>query len=111
MAVTATTLKIPDDLKARLSALAEAEGKSPHAYMLEALEREARRAERRQEYLAAGDAALRDYEKTGIAYAMEDVERMFSGRLPIIITRPFALSWRMADSPMDSTSRRQMLVG
>jgi len=75
MAVTATTLKIPDDLKARLSALAEAEGKSPHAYMLEALEREARRAERRQEYLAAGDAALRDYEKTGIAYAMEDVER------------------------------------
>jgi len=68
-------MKIPDDLKARLVALAEAEGKSPHAYMLEALEREARRAETRREYLAAGDAALRDYEKSGIAYAMEDVER------------------------------------
>lgn len=75
MPVTATTLKIPDDLKARLSALADADGKSLHAYMLEALQREARRAETRQEYLAAGDAALRDYEKSGIAYAMEDVER------------------------------------
>jgi predicted transcriptional regulator len=75
MPITATTLKIPDELKARLAALADAEGKSPHAYMIEALEREARRAERRQKYLAAGDAALREYEKTGIAYAMEDVER------------------------------------
>lgn len=75
MAATATTLKIPDDLKARISALAEAEGKSPHAYMIEALERQAERAERRQKYLAAGDEALREYQRTGIAYAMEDVER------------------------------------
>jgi predicted transcriptional regulator len=71
----ATTLKIPEGLKSRLSALAEAEGKSPHAYMIEALERQAERAERRLAYLAAGDAALREYKETGIAYAMEDVER------------------------------------
>ena len=75
MSTSATTLKIPEDLKVRLSALADAEGKSPHAWMIEALEREARRAERRQEYLAAGDAALVAYEKNGIAYAIEDVER------------------------------------
>ena len=75
MPPTATTLKIPDALKERLNALAEAEGKSPHAYMIEALEQQAQRAERQRAYLAAGDAALRDYEKTGIAYAMEDVER------------------------------------
>lgn len=75
MPTNATTLKIPEALKARLAALAEAEGKSPHAYMLEALEREAERAERQRAYLAAGDAALGEYEKTGIAYAMEDVER------------------------------------
>ena len=75
MAISGTTLKIPEELKARLSTLADAEGMSPHAWMIEALEREARRAERRQEYLAAGDAALQAYEKTGIAYAIEDVER------------------------------------
>ena len=70
-----TTLKIPDDLRARLAEQAEAEGKSPHAYMLEALKEKADRADRRREYLAAGAEALREYERTGIAYAMEDVER------------------------------------
>ncbi len=73
MAAT-TTLKLTEELKARISALAQAEGKTPHAYMVEALERQAERAERRRDYLAAGDAALNEYRKAGIAYAMEDVE-------------------------------------
>ena len=73
--MSATTLKLPEALKTRLIALAQAEGKSPHAYMIEALEEQASRAERRRDYLAAGDAALADHERTGIAYAMEDVER------------------------------------
>lgn len=74
-----TTLKVPDDLRARLAAQAEAEGKSSHAYMLEALREKADRADRRREYLAAGAASLREYERTGIAYAMEDVERYILG--------------------------------
>lgn len=74
-----TTLKVPDDLRARLAEQAEAEGKSPHAYMLEALKEKADRADRRREYLAAGASALREYERTGIAYAMEDVERYILG--------------------------------
>jgi len=73
--MSATTLKLPEALKKRLIGLAQAEGKSPHAYMIEALEEHAARAERRRDYLAAGDAALADYERTGIAYAMEDVEQ------------------------------------
>jgi predicted transcriptional regulator len=74
-----TTLKIPDDLRARLAAQAEAEGKSPHAYMLDALKEKADRADRRREYLSAGAKALHDYEQTGIAYAMEDVETYILG--------------------------------
>jgi len=73
------TLKVPDDLRARLAAQAQAEGKSPHAYMLEALREKADRADLRREYLAAGASALRDYERTGIAYAMEDVEQYILG--------------------------------
>ena len=69
-----TTLKLPDALRARLAAHAEAEGKSPHAYMLEALSEKVERADRRRETLAAGEAALDEYRRTGIAYAMEDVE-------------------------------------
>lgn len=37
------------------------------------------RADRRGEYLAAGAASMREYERTGIAYAMEDVERYIRG--------------------------------
>jgi predicted transcriptional regulator len=74
-----TTLKVPDELRARLAAQAEAEGKSAHAYMLEALKEKADRADRRREYLAAGATALREYERSGIAYAMEDVERYILG--------------------------------
>jgi predicted transcriptional regulator len=74
-----TTLKLPEDLKARLAAQAQAEGKSTHAYMVEALAEKVDRAERRREYLAAGALALEEYERTGIAYAMEDVEDYFIG--------------------------------
>lgn len=74
-----TTLKVPDELRARLAAQAEAEGKSPHAYMLEALKEKADRADRRREYLSTGADALREYERTGIAYAMEDVEQYILG--------------------------------
>lgn len=74
-----TTLKVPDDLRARLAEQAESQGKSMHAYMLEALREKAERAEQRRDYLAAGGNALREYERTGIAYAMEDVERYILG--------------------------------
>jgi predicted transcriptional regulator len=74
-----TTLKLPGDLKARLSALADAEGKTPHAYMVEALQQVAERAERRREYLEEGERRWRDYQRNGIAYAMEDVEPYILG--------------------------------
>ena len=74
-----TTLKIPDDLRARLAAQAEDAGKTPHAYMLDALREKADRVDRRSEYLEAGEAAWREHERTGIAYAMEDVEEYLLG--------------------------------
>ena len=74
-----TTLKLPDELRSRLAAQAQAEGKTPHAYMVEALKEKADRMDRRQEYLAADEATFREYERTGIAYAMEDVEQYILG--------------------------------
>jgi predicted transcriptional regulator len=76
---TPTTLKLPEDLRERLAAQAQAEGKTPHAYMVDALKEKADRTDRRQEYLAADEAAVREYERTGIAYAMEDVEQYILG--------------------------------
>ena len=76
---TPTTLKVPDELRARLAAQAEAEGKSAHAYMLEALKEKADRADRRREYLEAGAVAMDEFQRTGVAYAMEDVEKYILG--------------------------------
>ena len=42
------TLKIPEALKARIADAAGQAGKSPHAFMVEALEAETRRAEMRR---------------------------------------------------------------
>jgi predicted transcriptional regulator len=70
-----TSLKLSEQLKARIASLAEEQGKSPHAYMVDALEQQAERAERRREFLAAGRASAEEFDRTGIGYAFEDVER------------------------------------
>jgi len=74
-----TTLKIPEDLKALLAKQAEAQGKTPHAYMVEALAEKARRVQRESRELAEDNAALAEFERTGIAYAMEDVHEYIIG--------------------------------
>ena len=57
------------------------------------------RTDRLRKYLSAGNAALREYERTGIAYAMEDVEqyilRVAAGNKP---RRPKPVK-RLARSP------------
>ena len=89
MATSPTTLKLPDDLKARIAAQAEAEGMTLHAYLLQAIREKVERADRRKAYLAAGSAAWEEYQRTGIAYAFEDVKEyvlaLAAGKKP---TRP-----------------------
>ena len=43
MGTTATSLKLPAELKERLQEIAERSGQSPHAYMLAALQERVRR--------------------------------------------------------------------
>jgi len=80
------SLRLPDELKALLAAQAEAEGKSLRDYIVEALAEKAARVKRMQEYEAEDQAALQEYERTGIAYSMEDVHEYFiaiaAGRRP-----------------------------
>jgi hypothetical protein len=47
--------------------------------MIETLQEKRDRAERRREYLAAGSIALREHMRTGVAFAVEDVERYIVG--------------------------------
>ena len=72
MAVT-TTLKLPEQLKARIAPLAEATGKSPHAWMIEALEERVVHSEAYAEFMAEALEADREMTETGEGYAAEDV--------------------------------------
>jgi predicted transcriptional regulator len=72
MAIT-TTLKLPQKLKARISRLAKATGRSPHNLMIEALEREVTREERVKAFVQDALAAKADIEAGGAVYRAEDV--------------------------------------
>ena len=69
-----TTLKLPENLKKRIAPLAESAGKTPHAWMVEALEMQAALAERKA-FVASALAAEKDVERSGKVYAFDEVRR------------------------------------
>ncbi len=68
---TTTTVKLPADTKARLTAAAEAAGKTTHAFMVEAIESATDRAELRRSFIAEALAADAEFDRTGEAYEAE----------------------------------------
>ncbi len=70
-----TSLKLPEDLKDRIAALAPRVAHTPHAYMVEAIAEKVTRDEKRQDFLASANESAASFKKTGIAYGLEDVER------------------------------------
>jgi len=68
-----TTLKLPEKLKARIARLAKDTGRSAHALMVEALEREVSREERMKVFVRDALAAKVDIESGGAVYRAEDV--------------------------------------
>ena len=70
---SSTTPKLPPALKKRIAPLARQSGKSPHAWMVEAIEREAARAELRQEFVQDALDAAAAVDAGGPLYAAEDV--------------------------------------
>lgn len=76
-----TSLKLPDELKRRVNALAALANKSPHAFMVDAIEQEAGRGEKYQQFLAEAEISWQEYQKTGIAYAAEDVHAYIRAKL------------------------------
>lgn len=70
---SATTLKLPEKLKARIARIAKETGRSAHSLMIEALEREVAREERMREFVREAlqsDAAV---EAGQNIYRAEDV--------------------------------------
>jgi predicted transcriptional regulator len=68
-----TSLKLPDELKVRVQTLATAQGISTHAFLVEAIERQARAAEVRAKFVADALKAERQMKRTGKGYRLDDV--------------------------------------
>jgi predicted transcriptional regulator len=73
--MTTTTLKLPDALKKRIAPLANAAGKTPRAWMLEALEAQANLAEKRKAFHGEASSRLAEFDRNGMAYRAADVHR------------------------------------
>jgi predicted transcriptional regulator len=78
--IATTTLKLPAPLKARIAPLAEAAGKTPHAWMIDALETQVALAEMRAAFIAEAEAAAAATDAGGPLYAAEDVRAYILGR-------------------------------
>ena len=76
-----TTLKVPDALKRRVAAAAEAADKSPHAFMLDAIERQTRLDEDRRAFVSEAVAARGDALKSAEGYAMSEVHRYLAAKV------------------------------
>ncbi|MEW6647062.1 MAG: ribbon-helix-helix domain-containing protein [Pseudomonadota bacterium] len=73
MSVVSTSIKIPEELKARIQRLAELSRRSPHSVMVEALEREVAREERLYEFVQEALQSDKDVEEGGNVYRADDV--------------------------------------
>jgi predicted transcriptional regulator len=64
-AVSTTTIRIEDELKARVAAVAEREGKTPHAFIVEAIARQVEQAELDHAFHRVADARWAKVLKSG----------------------------------------------
>lgn len=70
-----TTLKLSEDLKARIARLAEETGRSPHGFMIDALERQVLREERWRDFINDAHASDRAIDEGAAVYRAKDVHR------------------------------------
>jgi len=81
-----TTLKLPRTLKARIARMAKKSGRTSHAFMVDALERETKREERMEEFISEALTADRAIDAGGEVYAAADVHawlgRIARGQTP-----------------------------
>ncbi len=76
----AVTLKLPEELKARINSLAAASGKSPHAFMVDALTAQIGREENRGAFVASALEARQQVATYGQVMEAADVHTWLLAR-------------------------------
>ena len=76
-----TSLKLPDSLKERIAKLAMETGKTPHAFMVEAICEQTERIEEDHAFMARAIASKKHFDETGIAYDADEVNAYFRAKI------------------------------
>jgi len=93
--MSATSLKLPDDLKCHIASLAACSGQTPHAFMVDALAREAQRSELRQRFAAEAAESEREALESGRAHSTDTTFDYLAARIVgENARRARARSWR-----------------
>lgn len=79
--MSTTSLKLSDDLKESIQAIAAQDGVSAHAFMLRTMEQEVRRRRQRAEFEAEAEAAAAATDAGAPVYALDEVERYLKDKL------------------------------
>jgi predicted transcriptional regulator len=92
----AVTLKLSPELKDRVASVVKGTDKTAHAFMVEAIEQQTGLAEKRKAFVAEALARRREFERTGKAYAFEDVRKYFvARRAGKRVRKPRLKRWRV----------------
>ena len=75
-----TTIKLPAELKSRIKPLAAQEGKTPHAWMVDALKTQAELAELRRGFIRDALESAAEVDAGGPLFALEDVSAYLRAR-------------------------------
>ena len=90
-----TSLKLSDELKSRVAEAAHARGLSPHAFMVEAIQRVTRQTELRERFVADALKAREETLSSGEGFAAADVHHYLKDRIKAPSTpRPEKTRWR-----------------
>jgi predicted transcriptional regulator len=79
--MSTTTIRIPDELKARLSRIAEQQGISTHGLILDAIAEKADALEQRQSFYAEAEARYAEVIRSGLAVTWEDMNEYLDARM------------------------------
>jgi predicted transcriptional regulator len=76
-----TTIRIPDDLKARVAAAAKRAGKSAHSFILEAIAEKAEQEERRSDFDAVAERRFAEIVASGKTVPWGEMRAYLEDRL------------------------------
>ena len=80
MSTTSTSIMLPSALKARVAELSQCEGKTVHAWLVDAVAQQVARAEMRESFISDAQAAADAIDAGAAVYAAEEVHAYIVSR-------------------------------